>query len=104
MGLEIVRSSTPAPVREWLKEETVSLCLNQDEKDLQNYVEETQKFKELPPEDIAFPRGCNNIDRYVSRETVYTKGTPMHVRGAFGLQSLGQDSETREQVSDHPRW
>ena len=83
MGLEIVRSSTPAPVREWLKE-AVSLCLNQDEKDLQNYVEETwQKFKELPPEDIAFPRGCNNIDRYVSRETVYTKGTPMHVRGAL---------------------
>ena len=47
MGLEIVRSSTPRPVREWLKE-AVSLCLNQDEKDLQNYVEETwQKFKEL---------------------------------------------------------
>ena len=88
MGLEIVRSSTPAPVREWLKE-AVSLCLNQDEKDLQNYVEETwQKFKELPPEDIAFPRGCNNIDRYVSRETVYTKGTPMHVRGALVYNHL----------------
>ena len=88
MGLEIVRSSTPAPVREWLKE-AVSLCLNQDEKDLQNYVEETwQKFKELPPEDIAFPRGCNNIDRYVSRETVYSKGTPMHVRGALVYNHL----------------
>ena len=88
MGLEIVRSSTPAPVREWLKD-AVSLCLNRDEKDLQDYVQETwEKFKELPPEDIAFPRGCNNIDRYVSRETVYTKGTPMHVRGALVYNHL----------------
>lgn len=88
MGLEIVRSSTPAPVRSWLKE-AVALCLVADEKELQTYVEETwQKFKELPPEDIAFPRGCNNIDRYVSRETVYTKGTPMHVRGALVYNHL----------------
>jgi DNA polymerase elongation subunit (family B) len=88
MGLEIVRSSTPAPVRVWLKE-AVALCLARDEKDLQDYVQETwEKFKDLPPEDIAFPRGCNNIDRYRSRETVYTKGTPMHVRGALVYNHL----------------
>ena len=47
MGLEIVRSSTPAPVT-GMVERVVSLCLNQDEKDLQNYVEETwEKFKEF---------------------------------------------------------
>jgi len=88
MGLEIVRSSTPAPVRSWLKE-AVALCLVADEKELQDYVEETwQKFKNMPPEDIAFPRGCNNINKYVSRETVYTKGTPMHVRGALVYNHL----------------
>lgn len=88
MGLEIVRSSTPAPVRSWLKE-AVSLCLSGGEKELQDYVEETwQKFRIMPPEDIAFPRGCNNIDKYVSRETVYTKGTPMHVRGALVYNHL----------------
>ena len=88
MGLEIVRSSTPAPVRSWLKE-AVALCLVADEQELQDYVEETwQKFKNMPPEDIAFPRGCNNIDKYVSRETVYTKGTPMHVRGALVYNHL----------------
>lgn len=88
MGLEIVRSSTPAPVRSWLKE-AVALCLVADEKELQTYVEETwQKFKIMEPELIAFPRGCNNLAKYLSRETVYTKGTPMHVRGALVYNHL----------------
>ena len=40
MGLEIVRSSTPAPIRESLKD-AVELCLNKDEKELQDFVEES---------------------------------------------------------------
>ena len=44
MGLEIVRSSTPAPIRESLKE-AVSLCLNAGEKELQNFVEESWAFR-----------------------------------------------------------
>ena len=36
MGLEIVRSSTPAPIRESLKE-AVSLCLNVVMKELQEF-------------------------------------------------------------------
>ena len=88
MGLEIVRSSTPAPVRSWLKE-AVALCLVADEKELQTYVEETwQRFRSMDPELIAFPRGCNNLGKYMSRETVYTKGTPMHVRGALVYNHL----------------
>ena len=88
MGLEIVRSSTPAPVRSSLKK-AVELCLNKDEKELQDFVENTwQAFSKMTPEEIAFPRGCNNIDKYSSRETVYTKGTPMHVRGALVYNHL----------------
>ena len=45
MGLEIVRSSTPAPIRESLKE-AVSLCLNAGEKELQNFVEESWQASE----------------------------------------------------------
>ena len=88
MGLEIVRSSTPAPIRESLKD-AVSLCLNAGEKELQNFVEESwQAFRKMEPEQMAFPRGCNNIGKYTSRETVYTKGTPMHVRGALVYNHL----------------
>ena len=83
MGLEIVRSSTPAPVRESLRE-AVSLCLTGDEQRLQSFVEKTwQDFQALPPEVIAFPRGCNGLDKYSHRFEIYKKGTPIHVRGAL---------------------
>ena len=83
MGLEIVRSSTPAPVRESLRE-AVRLTLTTDEKTLQKFIEQTRKdFKNMSAEDIAFPRGCNNLVKYTSREDIYAKGTPMHVRGSL---------------------
>jgi DNA polymerase elongation subunit (family B) len=88
MGLEIVRSSTPAPVRDSLRS-AVRLCLDKNEKELQAMVEETwQAFRKMSPEQIAFPRGCNNLGKYSSKVTVYTKGTPMHVRGALVYNHL----------------
>ena len=83
MGLEIVRSSTPAPVRESLRG-AVKMCLTADEKTLQSFVEKTwQEFSNMSPEQIAFPRGCNNLEKYHSSSDIYTKGTPMHVRGSL---------------------
>jgi len=88
MGLEIVRSSTPAPVRESLRE-AVRLCLTSDEKSLQDFVKKTfDNFKALSPEEIAFPRGCNGLDKYSHRFEIYKKGTPIHVRGALLYNSL----------------
>ena len=83
MGLEIVRSSTPAPVRASLKE-AVRLTLTTDEKTLQKFIEKTQKeFKSMSPEEIAFPRGCNNIGKYTCDTDIYAKGCPIHVRGSL---------------------
>jgi DNA polymerase elongation subunit (family B) len=83
MGLEIVRSSTPAPVRESLKE-AVRLSLTADEVTLQKFIEHTRGlFNKMEPEDIAFPRSVNGLAKYTSRADIYAKGTPMHVRGAL---------------------
>lgn len=88
MGLEIVRSSTPAPVRESLKE-AVRLCLTTDEKTLQEFIELTRaRFNTLQPEEIAFPRSVNGLVKYRSRADIYSKGTPMHVRGALMYNHL----------------
>ena len=83
MGLEIVRSSTPAPVRASLKE-AVKLCLTSSEEALQECVSRTWKeFSAMPPEMIAFPRGCNNLEKYTDAASIYAKGTPIQVRGAL---------------------
>ena len=91
MGLEIVRSSTPAPIRDSLKE-AVRLILTSDEEHLQKYIAEAQKhFNTLTAEDIAFPRGCNNLKKYTSTADVYQKGTPIHVRGSLLYNKLLKD-------------
>ena len=88
MGLEIVRSSTPGPVRDSLKE-AVRLVLTSEEEELHDYIEKTKaEFKDMAPEDIAFPRGCNNLQKYYSSSDIYTKGTPIHVRGSLLYNNL----------------
>lgn len=95
MGLEIVRSSTPAPVRESLRE-AVKLCLTGDEQTLQKFVEKTwQDFQSKTAEEIAFPRGCNNLSKYSSRFDIYKKGTPIHVRGALLYNKLLVDHKLK---------
>jgi hypothetical protein len=42
-----------------------------------------QEFKSLPPEQIAFPRTASDIRKYSSHSGIYSKGTPIHVRGAL---------------------
>lgn len=83
LGMEIVRSSTPAPVRKALKE-AVSLALRADEDQLRDYVTDIEKkWSMLDPEEIAFPRGVNGVKEYSDPNSIFRKGTPIHVRGAL---------------------
>ena len=88
MGLEVVKSSTPAPVRKFLKE-AITVIVNGSNDDLLEFIENTrEEFNALPPEEIAFPRSVNGVEKYKSDIKVYTKGTPMHVRGALMYNEL----------------
>ena len=88
MGLEVVKSSTPAPVRVMLKE-AIKVIVNGSNDDLLEFIENTrEEFNSLPPEEIAFPRSVNGVEKYKSDIKVYTKGTPMHVRGALMYNEL----------------
>jgi len=83
MGIEAVKSSTPAPCRAMIKD-ALKLMMNATEDDVQRFIEESRKkFKKLPPEDIAFPRTANNLEKYKSYSSIYEKGTPIHIRGAL---------------------
>ena len=83
MGLEIVRSSTPGPVRESLRE-AVRLILTSDQTTLHTFIADTKEgFNSMSPEEIAFPRGCNNISKYYNKSDIYSKGCPIHVRGSL---------------------
>ena len=83
MGIEAVKSSTPAPCRTAIKD-AINIMMNGTEKDLLDFVSTFRNtFDTLPPEDIAFPRSVNGLRKYKASTTVYTKGTPLHVRGTL---------------------
>lgn len=82
-GIEAVRSSTPNSVRKNIKT-ALWIIMNKDELSLHQFIEEfKQKFLTLPFEEVAFPRGISDINKYYDRETIYSKGTPIHVKGAL---------------------
>jgi len=88
MGIEAVKSSTPAPCRVKIKE-ALNVIMTKDENALIQFIEDFRKeFKQLPPDEIAFPRSCNNLRKYASSTTIYQKSTPMHVRGALLYNNL----------------
>ena len=83
MGLETARSSTPAFFRDKLKK-AFTIIINDTNDDLINFIAEVRKeTREQEIENISFPRGCNNLDKYRSSADLYKKGTPIQVRGAL---------------------
>ena len=83
MGIECVKSSTPGACRDKIKE-CLKVIMNQDEEAAQKFIKDfREEFDSLPVEDISFPRGCNGINKWANPSTIYSKGTPIHVRGAL---------------------
>ena len=83
MGIEAVKSSTPAACRNSIRD-CLTVIMNEDEEAAQKFVADFKAhFDELPIEDISFPRGCNGINKWSNPSTIYSKGTPIHVRGAL---------------------
>ena len=83
MGIEAVKSSTPAPCRTMIKD-ALKLMMNGTEDDVIKFIEDSrQQFNKLPPEEIAFPRSVSDVKKHKSHSTIYAKGAPIHVRGAL---------------------
>jgi len=83
MGIEAVKSSTPAPCRKMIKD-ALKLVMSGTEEDVIAFIDNARKeFKQLPPEEISFPRSVSDVKKYKSSSDIYAKGTPIHARGAL---------------------
>ena len=83
MGIEAVKSSTPAPCRKMIKD-GLKLMMNGTEDEVIDFIDTCRaEFKALPPEQIAFPRTASDVRKYHSHADIYIKGTPIHCRGAL---------------------
>ena len=86
MGIEAVRTSTPAVVRDSIKK-ALNMIMTKTEDDLIDFISnERDRFKGLEFEDVAFPRGCKELEKWEERGSsvkIYKSGTPIHVKGAI---------------------
>ena len=83
MGLETARSSTPAYFRDKLYA-AFQIIIGKTNDELISFINDVRaETRERPYEEVAFPRGVNNLEKYKHRTDIYSKGTPIHVRGAL---------------------
>ncbi len=99
MGIEAIKSSTPAPCREALKE-MFKTIIGGTERDVQNNIESFRTyFKTLSPDQIAFPRGITNLTQFKDKQTIYRKGTPIHARGGILYNKMLKDMSLDKQYN-----
>lgn len=107
-GIEVVRSSTPELARDALKT-CVTLVINKEIDKLREIVTQTHAvFMVAPIEEIAFPKGVNNLDKYSDDDNIYAvKGCPIGVRSALlhnhyvdkmGLENVYQPIEEGSRI------
>jgi DNA polymerase elongation subunit (family B) len=83
MGIEAVKSSTPAACREKIIE-GIKIILNKDEDGLNKFIRQfRQEFFELPLDKISFPRGVNGLEDWHDSSSIYKTRTPIHVKGSL---------------------
>ena len=82
-GMETARSSTPAFFRDKLLK-AYEIIINEDNDVMIDYIDRVKEdTKKEHCVNIAFPRGVNGLKKYKSVADIYSKGTPIHVRGAL---------------------
>jgi DNA polymerase elongation subunit (family B) len=98
MGIEAIKSSTPQVVRDKFKE-IFRVIVEGTESDTQGYIRDFRNhFKTLPPEEVSFPRGVSELSKWIDREAIFKKGTPIHVRGALCFNAAIKDAGLQDRV------
>ena len=92
MGIEAIKSSTPEPCRDALKE-IFKVIMAGSEMETQKAINQFKEyFNTLPAHQIAFPRGISKVNDFKGTDgSIYRKGTPIHVRGALLYNSQIDD-------------
>ena len=100
MGIEAVKSSTPASCRDALKG-LFKVMMTTDEKDTQKAIQTFRNhFMTLQPHEVAFPRGVSDVFKWRDRDTIYKSGCPIHVRGALLYNKLLKDLKLTKKYTE----
>jgi len=83
MGLEMIKSSTPAVVRHKMRD-SIKVLLTGTELDMHKFISDFKTvFKTMPVEDISSPRGLSGLNEYKDPVMIYRKSTPINSKGSL---------------------
>jgi DNA polymerase elongation subunit (family B) len=83
MGIEAVKSSTPAPCRKMIKD-GLKVMMEGTEDEMIKFIDQARiKFNKLSVAELSFPRSISDVNKHKSHTTIYGKGCPIHVRGSL---------------------
>jgi uncharacterized protein YbcV (DUF1398 family) len=98
-GIEIVRSSTPKWCRDKLTT-SLRMIFESDELSFRQYFAQLEKdFMKLTPDEIAFPKGVSDIDKWIEYGKT-KKGIPFHVRAANNYNVNTKKYNTLQQIQN----
>ena len=99
MGIEAIKSSTPAPCRKMIKD-GLKLMMSGTEEEVIDFIDQCrEEFRSLPPEQIAFPRTASDVRKYHSSSSIYAPKTPIHIRGALLFNFYVKDKKLTNKYS-----
>lgn len=99
MGIEAVRSSTPAVCRQYITE-ALKIVMSGTEDELINYIDNKRtEFKSLDPYSIGISSSANNVVKYTGTTTLCKPSTPIAVRAALIYNKMIRDAELTNKYS-----
>jgi len=97
MGIEAVKSSTPALCRQMIID-VLKLFMNQTQEDVWSYIKvQREVFGRGKFEDVAFPRSVNGLEKYNTHDR---KGCPIQVKGALIYNEHIASTKKHEPIRD----
>ena len=84
VGFDAIKSSTPQICRNKLRESYKLILNSETSAEVWEFINDFRSdYRNLRVEEIASPRGATDINKYYDPETIFKKGTPIHVRGSL---------------------
>lgn len=108
-GLEARRSSTPEYFRDLLKK-CYEIVMRGEEIEVQRLIAgKREDFFQKDFVKVAKPTGVNGLEEYADKQTVYKKGTPVHVKAALSYNKFIKDNNLHDKYTyiydgDKIRW
>jgi DNA polymerase elongation subunit (family B) len=97
MGIEAIKSSTPAICRDALKNIFKVIMTGSEDKTRKAISDFEDYFHKQPPENVSFPRGVSDIVKWRDGNGYKTR-VPIHVRGAI-MYNVGLEQKSLKRYS-----